>query len=610
MPRFFTSKFSSFAIILRQTYTLVRPYGRRRLAKVFTVSLFQALSQVVSVAAVFPFLSLVANPDLFNNSYAGQWFGSQFPAMNQDQLLLVTGIAVIASLFIANGFSLYGEFYRARFTWGFAHWLRMRMLNRMNSKPYGWFLQQNSSILIKKTTQDVMQFVNGILGPIIDGTSRLLTIVLLLSIILVVETKIALSIAVILGATYLLIFVLLKKFRTNLSVALKEHWRGVFHHIGQFFSGIKPIRVNGVAPEFLRRIEYHSREQSRLQAWQPVIANGPRYLVEPVVASLMILIILQSIVRGHDTAGLLPGLGLVAMAGYRLLPAVQMLYSQLSNIQTIRYTLEEVYDEFRTAEEEGEETGNAAKATSIATNKTGNSESTVSVQFQSEIELKDISFIYQNSEQAVLKNLSLTIPKNTSVAFIGETGSGKSTLIDLILGLHRPNSGQLLIDGQPLDSEEKINAWQRLIGYVPQDIFLTDDTIARNIAFGIPEKNRDDERMREVVAMAQLQTFIEQELPEGYDTMVGERGVRLSGGQRQRISLARALYHRPQVLILDEATSALDNETEKRFMEVIYSLANELTILMVAHRFSTLSKAEVKYRVKNGDIQYEELEAI
>lgn len=445
-----------------------------------------------------------------------------------------------------------------------------------------------------------MQFIDGILGPIVDGTSRLLITVLLLATILVVETKIALSITVVLAAIYLLIFVLLNKFRTNLSAALKMHWRGEFHHIGQFFTGIKPIRVNGVAPEFLRRIEYHSREQSRMQAWQPVIANGPRYLVEPVVASLMILIILQSIIRGQDTAGLLPSLGLVAMAGYRLLPAVQMLYSQLSNIQTMRYALEEVYDEFRTAEEEGEGTANADKVSSVATHKTGNSGSNIPLKFQSEIVLKDISFIYQNSEQAVLKNLSVTIPKNTSVAFIGETGSGKSTLIDLILGLHRPTSGQILIDGQPLDSEGKINAWQRLIGYVPQDIFLTDDTIAHNIAFGIPDEKRDDERMREVVAMAQLQTFIEQELPEGYDTMVGERGIRLSGGQRQRIALARALYHRPQVLILDEATSALDNETEKRFMDVIYSLADELTILMVAHRLSTVENSQNLIKLEKG----------
>jgi len=230
VPRFFTSKFSGFTIILRQVYILVRPYGRRRLVKVFTVSLLQALSQVVSVATVFPFLSLVAEPGKFSDSYAGQWFGAQFPTMNHDQLLLVTGIAVIATLFVANGFSLYGEFYRARFTWGFAHWLRMRMLHQMNSKSYAWYLQQNSSILIKKTTRDVMQFVNGILGPIVDGTSRLLITVLLLSTILIVETKIALSIALILGAMYLFIFVLLNKFRTNLSASLKVHWRGVFHH--------------------------------------------------------------------------------------------------------------------------------------------------------------------------------------------------------------------------------------------------------------------------------------------------------------------------------------------------------------------------------------------
>lgn len=600
MTSFFSSKFTGITNLLRQIYTLVRPYGRRRLAKVFLISLLQAFAQVISIAAIFPFLALAADPSQFDQSRVGQWVGSLLPGMSHEQLLITAGIALIVALFAANGASLFGEFYRARFTWGFAHWLRMRMLHRMSSRPYGWFLQQNSSILIKKANQDIMQFINGVLSPIIDGSSRLLITVLLLATIVVAEPKIAFLFGLVLGITYLLIFVWLGRFRVYLSNTLKICWREMFRHVGQFLSGIKPVKVHGVAPEFLRRVEEHSWKQSRLQAWMPVIGNGPRYIVEPLIAAVMILVVLQSFVRGQDLAALVPSLGLIAMAGYRLLPAVQMLYSQLSGIQSMRYALEEVYDEFREVEEEDKLEPNASLVTT--TSGTGNSKSMPpnTFQFQTEIALEGVSFVYPASKQAVIQNLSLVIPKNTSVAFIGETGSGKSTLVDLILGLHQPTSGQILIDGQPFDTEQKIRAWQNLIGYVPQDIFLTDDTIARNIAFGIPDEQRDDARVREVVAMAQLQSFIEKELPEGYNTEVGERGVRLSGGQRQRIALARALYHHPQVLILDEATSALDNETEKRFMDVIYALADELTILMVAHRLTTVESAELQLKLHKG----------
>jgi len=566
------------------------------------ISLLQAVSQVISVAAIFPFLALAADPVRLNQSRLGQWLMLLLPGKSYQQLLIITGISLIVALFIANGFSMYGEFYRARFTWGFAHWLRMRLLYRINSRPYGWFLQQNSSVLIKKTTQDVMQFVRGVLSPIIDGTSRLLLSAFLLGAIIIAEPWIAFWVALVLGSTHLLVFILLGKFRINLSNSLKIHWRGLFQEVGQFFTGIKPVRVHGVAPYFLGRIEEHSLRQSQLQAWMPIIGNGPRYLIDPLIAALMIVLVLQSLLRGQELAVLLPSLGLIGMTGYRLLPAIQMLYSQLSNIQSMRYALDEVYDEFRQVEEDRNfSTINSLNSTAgTDNNKSFNLQD--SFLFQSDIVLKGVSFSYPESQNSVLRDVSLTIQKNSSIAFIGETGSGKSTLVDLILGLYRPSSGQLLIDGQPLDCEEKICAWQRIIGYVPQDIFLLDDTIARNVAFGIADEDRDDERLKEVVAMAQLQSFIEQDLPLGYETMVGERGVRLSGGQRQRIALARALYHYPQVLILDEATSALDNETEKRFMDVIYELADELTILMVAHRLSTVEKAQLHLKLHKGKL--------
>ena len=554
------------------------------------VSFLQAVSQVVSVAAIFPFLALAADPAQFETSRVGQWLMNIFPNMGNQQLLVISGVALVVALFVANAFNLFSEVYRTRFTWGFAHWLRMRMLHRINDRPYGWFLQQNTSILIKKATQDIVQFVNGILSPIIDGTSRLMITVLLLITIIIAEPEIALSVALALGLTYLVIFIFLAKFRRYLSDSLKIHWRGVFQQVGQFLSGIKTVKVHGVDATFLERINEHSRNQSELQAWMPIVGNGPRYLIEPVIAGVFIFLVLKAIGSGESAAALVPGLGLIAMAGYKLLPAVQMLYSQLSTLQTSRYVLDEIYDEFREAEE-GKAEVSVGRQNVVRAN---------TLPFKKSIKLQDISFTYQSGQKEVLKNVNLAIQRNTSIAFIGETGSGKSTLVDLILGLHQPTKGEILVDDVAIDTKEKIRLWQDKIGYVPQDIFLADDTIALNIAFGIPDEDIKHDRIREVAAMAQIADFIEKELPKKYQTEVGERGVRLSGGQRQRIALARALYHEPEMLLLDEATSALDNETEERFMEIIYGLVGKYTVIMVAHRLSTIQRADVHFLVEQG----------
>jgi len=306
--------------------------------------------------------------------------------------------------------------------------------------------------------------------------------------------------------------------------------------------------------------------------------------------------VLKAIGSGESAAALVPGLGLIAMAGYKLLPAVQMLYSQLSTLQTSRYVLDEIYDEFREAEVENVEEKPESyidRQDEIELN---------TLPFEKSIKLQNLSFSYESGQKEVLKNVNLAIQKNTSIAFIGETGSGKSTLVDLILGLHKPTKGKILIDGETIDTNKKIRLWQDKIGYVPQDIFLADDTIIRNIAFGIPYEDINHDRIREVAAMAQIADFIEKELPKKYQTEVGERGVRLSGGQRQRIALARALYIKPEVLLLDEATSALDNETEERFMRIIYDLVGQYTVIMVAHRISTIQQADIHLLVKEGKV--------
>jgi ABC-type multidrug transport system fused ATPase/permease subunit len=270
----------------------------------------------------------------------------------------------------------------------------------------------------------------------------------------------------------------------------------------------------------------------------------------------------------------------MAVAGYRLVPALQLLYGQVTQFTSMRYSLDEVFEEFIAAERD---------------DKSGNVEIWLGklrpIEWHDAIRLDEVSFIYPGTDRRVLDRFSITIPKNMSIGFIGPTGSGKSTLIDLLLGLYRPTSGRMLIDGKPL-TPELVPSWQATIGYVPQELFLIDDTIARNIALGVADNDIDTVRLREVCAMAQIVDFIELELRNGFQTTVGERGVRLSGGERQRLGLARALYHRPSLVLLDEATSALDIATEAKLLEALRALAGKLTIVMVAHRLSALANCD------------------
>jgi ABC-type multidrug transport system fused ATPase/permease subunit len=314
-----------------------------------------------------------------------------------------------------------------------------------------------------------------------------------------------------------------------------------------------------------------------MSARVPIIANSSRYFVEPLAFGGLVLAVVVLAVRGRDFSDILPNLGVMAVAGYRLLPTLQLLYGQVTQFTSMRHSLDEVFEEFVAVERD---------------DKSGHVEISLGksrpLEWQDAITLDEVSFIYPGTDRRVLDRFSVTIQKNTSIGFIGPTGSGKSTLIDLLLGLHRPTSGRVLIDGQPL-TPELIPSWQATIGYVPQDLFLIDDTIARNIALGVPDNEIDTARLHEVCAMAQILDFIETELRDGFQTTAGERGVRLSGGERQRLGLARALYHRPSLLLLDEATSSLDTATEVKLIEALRSLSGELTIVTVAHRFSAVA---------------------
>jgi ATP-binding cassette subfamily C protein len=446
-----------------------------------------------------------------------------------------------------------------------------------------------------------------VLLPVGEILSRLVLVTLLLGAVFFVQPWAATGAILIFGGFYLLVFLWLRPRARAVGQGLQLHNVGFGKNTNQFLQGVKPVLIHDKARYFMDRALEHSARIGHFQAKIQIYSNGPRYLIEPVAFGGLMAIVVVLALRGRSFADILPNLTVMAFAGYRLLPALQLLYGQLVSIASNHYTLTQLEAEIRDIEKKTSDMSGPSLAMIITPHcDVRPAQRTVSsapfvkpLIFSREIRLEQLSFQYPRTTAPTLKNFSLTIAKNESVGIAGPSGSGKSTLVDLILGLHIPQTGQICVDSEPLTATN-LAAWRRMIGYVPQDIYLLDDTIAANIAFGVESKDIDPTALREAALGAQILAFVEQDLPQGFQTAVGERGVRLSGGQRQRIGLARALYHRPQVLILDEATSALDHQTELAVMETIHRLQGTLTIITIAHRLSTLERCDRIIRLERA----------
>ncbi|PKP67594.1 MAG: ABC transporter ATP-binding protein, partial [Alphaproteobacteria bacterium HGW-Alphaproteobacteria-5] len=348
--------------------------------------------------------------------------------------------------------------------------------------------------------------------------------------------------------------------------------------------GIKDVKLLGLEQTYLARYHTPSRRLGESASLGQVIGEMPRHLLEAIAFGGMILLALVLLARGSgQLVDVLPTLGVFAFAGLRMIPAMQQIYLALTQMRYIGAMLDNVH---RDTVETGARSPRALPEVPV-------------LRLGERLDLVEVSYAYPQAGRGVLQGLSLTIPARTTAGIVGGTGAGKTTAVDLILGLLAPDSGEIRVDGVPL-TPGNLRGWQRTLGYVPQQIFLLDDTVAANIAFGIPPESRDMAAVERAARLAELHGFVTEELPQGYETMVGERGVRLSGGQRQRIGIARALYHDPDVLILDEATSALDTLTERAVMEAVANVAHAKTVIMIAHRLSTVKGCDTIFLLDRG----------
>ena len=548
-----------------------------------------AFSQAVGVASVLPFISLVMDPEIvFENQYL-YWIYDTFNFTSINRFIIFAGMVMFFIIILSNGISAFATWLKLRFAWMNNHRLSRRLLEKYLSMPYAYFLNQNSADLSKNVLSEVNNLTSNYLIPLLTIVTRGMVAIFLLIMLFWVDVAVSFIALFVLGGAYVFIFFRINKTLKHRGILRRTANKMRFKAVSEAFGGIKETKVLNREPFFLERYSRESLKQARLMSWNAVIGQIPRFMLEAVAFGGIIVFVLVLLLTREDARQVIPLASLFAFAGYRLMPALQEIFTSFTKMQFNMAVLDGIYEDF-TRVEEDEVAGTFAKL-----------EKADKLPFTKAIILEKVSYYYPNTNIAVVKEIDLTVKRNTMIALVGPTGAGKTTLVDIILGLLPPQQGRVLIDDIPLDNKNTIK-WQRNIGYVPQHIYLSDDTIARNIAFGVPDQHIDREALQMAARIANIHDFIANELSQGYETLVGERGIRLSGGQRQRIGIARALYHDPEVLVFDEATSALDGVTEEMVLKAMENAARLKTLIVIAHRLTTVKSCDVVYVLDRGRI--------
>ncbi|MCI8852333.1 MAG: ABC transporter ATP-binding protein [Lachnospiraceae bacterium] len=565
---------------------------KREIGKLMVLVLIGAFSELMGVSVIVPFINAITEPETLMREPVVQEI-CQVLGITQAGRLIV-GIAIVLSLIyvVKNAIALILADQQYKFSFYGRRDLKNRMMRCYMNQNYAFHQENSSADLMRNINNDTDMFYETVLN-MLQLVSELCVCAVLVTYLLITDVVITLCVAFSMG---ILVCIFLTKFRKEL-VKLGNHRRtymsAMTKCMQQGFGGIKEIKVSNKEGVFCKDYEKSNLLFTEAMRKNLLLNAIPKPVMEAICIMSLMAVIAVKVCLGSQTDDFITTLGVFAVAAFKLLPSVNKISGFFSTIMHNGVVVDVIEQEVETIR----------KLEKNIQNEEGHERE--KLPFHQEIHLEDISFRYPNTEEDVLEHVTLTIPKNQSVAFIGPSGAGKTTLVDLILGVMEPTAGEIQIDGEHLKG--KVREWHRQIGYIPQTIYMLDDTIRNNVRFELSEEKGDDERVWKALEEAQLKEFVEG-LEQGLDTVIGEGGTRLSGGQRQRIGIARALYREPSVLVLDEATSALDGETEAAVMESINHLQGKMTLLIIAHRLSTIEKCEIVYEVKEKRIVLKEHE--
>lgn len=585
--------------LLKKILFLLTAREKRRGGLVLLMTVIMAGLEVTGVASVMPFLSVLGNPEVVTNNPILSWSFDRLGFATVEGYLVALGAVAFCVIVLSALFRSLTHYAMNRFIELRRHSIGERLLETYLRQPYTFFLNRHTSDLAKGILSEVDQLVNQVFRPGLLMIAYAIVASALIGFLIAVDPVLAIVVATVVGIMYGAIYLAVRGILGRAGRDRVNANEQRFTAAGEALGGIKDIKILGREEVYLGAFRGPSIRQAKHQATSQTAAQVPKFLIEAVGVGgviVLTLVLIRTQGRGpEDGLGqLLPVLGMYAFAGYRLLPAAQHIYQGFARIRFGAAAVESVYNDLR-------------QRSQLAEIRQQPRERIAPIEF---IELRDMSFTYPNVSTPALQGVNLTIPMGSSIGIVGTTGSGKTTLIDLILGLLRPSQGAIVVDGQEV-CDEDVPAWQKALGYVPQEIFLSDSTIAENIALGVPKAEMDADQIRLCARLAHAHDFIENELAHGFDTVVGERGIRLSGGQCQRIGIARALYHEPAILVFDEATSALDNGTEKAVMDAIGVHHADKTLIMVAHRLSTIRECDNVAILHRGELvgegRFEEL---
>ena len=571
---------------IKKIISLLSKKERSMLLRLCLVIVIVAIFELAGIASLLPFMTVVGSPEMIERNRYLHWAYEMFGFSSANYFLIGLGLLVFIMIMLSSALKCLLVWFDHKFFHSCSFGISQRLLYNYLHRPYIYYLNVNTMDLGKNVLHEVSMLIHGVIRNCTNILSQLTVVFFILIFLLIVDPVLAFIIVLFFGASYSIIYLIVEKNLSEFGKRRFEANRNKFKAASEAFGGIKDLKVLNRERFFFDYYSSSAKQVENNLIIVGLVSSFPRQIMEVLSFGGILIIVLYFLILRQDIGLALPIMSLYAFAGYRLLPAVQSIYSSIGSVRFHLPALNTISQDLSGLNEIpaswGLQVPNPMK-------------------FQDIIKLESITFTYPGANHPAIRGLSLMVKKNTIVGLVGETGCGKTTLIDIILGLLAPQKGVISVDDVFL-SDITMPSWQIKLGYVPQSIFLSDDSIMGNIAFGVSTEKIDIDAVERASKLANLHNFIVNELEEGYSTNVGERGVRLSGGQRQRIGIARALYHDPEILIMDEATSALDSITEESVIQAIRNLAGKKTIIAIAHRVVTLKDCDIIYVLDNGKI--------